>query len=68
MILGFAACDNNKPTENGKMTTTASEIKTAVKTDSTSNAQVFVCPMHPEVTGKEGDKCSKCGMALVHKE
>ena len=21
--------------------------------------------MHPEVTGKNGDKCSKCGMALV---
>jgi len=29
----------------------------------------FVCPMHPEIKGKEGDKCSKCGMALVsHKE
>jgi len=27
---------------------------------------VYACPMHPEVTGKEGDKCSKCGMALVH--
>jgi len=24
----------------------------------------YVCPMHPEITGKEGDKCSKCGMAL----
>ena len=23
------------------------------------------CPMHPEVTGKEGDKCSKCGMFLT---
>jgi hypothetical protein len=27
---------------------------------------IYSCPMHPEVTGKEGDKCSKCGMALVH--
>ena len=26
--------------------------------------QVYACPMHPEVTGKEGDKCSKCGMKL----
>lgn len=25
---------------------------------------VYACPMHPEVTGKEGDSCSKCGMAL----
>ncbi len=26
---------------------------------------VYACPMHPEVTGKDGEKCSKCGMALV---
>lgn len=25
---------------------------------------VYACPMHPEVTGKEGDECSKCGMKL----
>ncbi len=25
---------------------------------------VYACSMHPEVTGKEGDKCSKCGMKL----
>ncbi|MFZ6010559.1 MAG: heavy metal-binding domain-containing protein [Bacteroidota bacterium] len=30
----------------------------------------YACPMHPEVTGHEGDKCSKCGMnlELVKKE
>jgi hypothetical protein len=27
-------------------------------------AMVYACTMHPEVTGKEGDKCSKCGMKL----
>lgn len=26
---------------------------------------VYACPMHPEETGKKGDKCSKCGMDLV---
>lgn len=25
-------------------------------------AMLYACPIHPEVTGKEGDKCSKCGM------
>lgn len=25
----------------------------------------YVCPMHPEVTGNNGDKCPKCGMVLV---
>jgi len=33
-----------------------------MKMDSTQMA--YACPMHPEVTGKEGDKCSKCGMNL----
>lgn len=32
------------------------------KADSTATA--YACPMHPEITGKEGDKCSKCGMKL----
>lgn len=27
----------------------------------------YTCPMHPEVTGKQGDKCPKCGMDLTHK-
>jgi len=26
---------------------------------------VFVCPMHPEVTGSATDRCPKCGMKLV---
>jgi hypothetical protein len=34
----------------------------ATKKDSTQ--VVYACSMHPEVTGKEGDKCSKCGMNL----
>ncbi|QSX29954.1 heavy metal-binding domain-containing protein [Shewanella cyperi] len=30
--------------------------------------QVYACPMHPEVTGKAGDTCPKCGMNLVKAE
>lgn len=33
------------------------------KTETTS--QLYACPMHPEVTGKKGDACSKCGMELT---
>ena len=29
-----------------------------------STATAYACPMHAEVTGKEDDKCSKCGMRL----
>ena len=27
--------------------------------------QLYTCPMHPEVTGKKGDECPKCGMKLT---
>ncbi len=33
------------------------------KADSTTKV-VYSCPMHPEITGKATDKCSKCKMAL----
>ncbi|MFV8271326.1 DUF3347 domain-containing protein [Flavobacterium sp. GT2N3] len=42
--------------------------KEAVTTDSQkteSTTQLYACPMHPEVTGKKGEKCSKCGMELT---
>lgn len=29
------------------------------------NAQSYSCPMHPEIIGKEGEKCSDCGMDLT---
>ncbi|MBC7913605.1 MAG: hypothetical protein H7Y07_05730 [Pyrinomonadaceae bacterium] len=53
-----------------------SNDKTASSDDSTSmamgnqdeSAHIYACPMHPEVTGKEGDNCPKCGMKLVHND
>ncbi|WP_270090763.1 heavy metal-binding domain-containing protein [Sphingobacterium sp. SYP-B4668] len=33
--------------------------------DHTDELPVYACPMHPEVTGIQGDKCPKCGMTLV---
>jgi hypothetical protein len=34
-------------------------------TESKVDSKKYACPMHPEVTGKEGAKCSKCGMELT---
>ena len=68
IVLGFAACDNTKTADTTKINSSTTETKMTVKADTAKNVQVFACPMHPEITGKEGDKCSKCGMALVHKE
>ena len=30
-----------------------------------SDEQVYICPMHPHIHGKKGDKCPLCGMDLV---
>lgn len=33
--------------------------------DAGDHEPTYACPMHPEVKGKEGESCSKCGMKLV---
>lgn len=30
-----------------------------------NHEKMYACPMHPEVQGKQNDKCSKCGMKLT---
>ena len=30
----------------------------------TDEQMAYACPMHPDITGKKGDTCSKCGMDL----
>ncbi|MCB1681027.1 MAG: efflux RND transporter periplasmic adaptor subunit [Rhodospirillales bacterium] len=30
-------------------------------------AEEYICPMHPHISGKEGDSCPICGMTLVPK-
>lgn len=46
----------------------ATEENQPMDNDSTKQhdemAMVYACSMHPEITGKEGDSCSKCGMKL----
>lgn len=48
---------NSSVSEDSTATTTVGE-----------HAHTFACPMHPEVTGKEGDSCPKCGMKLEHND
>ncbi|MFY7938276.1 MAG: DUF3347 domain-containing protein [Flavobacterium sp.] len=38
--------------------------ETENKTSLNSN-EIFACSIHPEVTGKKGEDCSKCGMELT---
>lgn len=60
LLPAFVACNNNKKE-------TANTESTATKTVD-EHAHTFACPMHPEVTGKEGDDCPKCGMKLEHND
>lgn len=54
MLFVLVSCNQ----KNKEALTTDSQ-----KTESTS--QLYACSMHPEVTGKKGEKCSKCGMELT---
>lgn len=38
--------------------------KEPAATASPADEVTYACPMHPEVTGKKGDTCSRCGMDL----
>jgi hypothetical protein len=62
-FLSFTACKNKAET---KEETTE---KQGQKADEAHDGNhTFACPMHPEVVGKEGEKCPKCGMALEHND
>ncbi len=51
----FLSACNNSP----KSATNSTEVQT------TNEEALYACSMHPEVIGKKGDKCSKCGMDLT---
>ena len=69
LLVAFVACQNQGQSDRQKRKleeeSSTLPIQMQAKTD-TMHVHVYACPMHPEVTGKEADKCSKCGMALVH--
>jgi hypothetical protein len=41
------------------------EVITSNSQTTESTSQLYACSMHPEITGKKGEKCSKCGMELT---
>jgi hypothetical protein len=44
------------------------EEQTPVSEEQEDEETVYACPMHPEITGKKGDVCSKCEMQLTKVE
>ncbi len=61
-VTFFTACNNN----GAETKTTATDSSKTLTAH--SDEHVFACPMHPEVTGKEGTNCPKCGMKLEHND
>lgn len=61
-VIVFAACNNS--TGDSKK-----EVADTTNTEAAhSGDHTFACPMHPEVTGKEGETCPKCNMKLEHND
>ncbi|MFV5699789.1 DUF3347 domain-containing protein [Flavobacterium sp. ZT3R17] len=56
LTIAFLMVSCNQKNKQG--VTTNSETKE-------STSQLYACSMHPEITGKKGEKCSKCGMELT---
>jgi hypothetical protein len=55
----IAGCNNDTRKEAATAGTTTAGVE---------HQHTWACPMHPEVTGKEGDSCPKCGMKLEHND
>ncbi len=55
MAFVFVACNSNTDKTKETKTETVSPVA----------EQLYACSMHPEVIGKKGEKCSKCGMELT---
>lgn len=56
-FMTVSACKNNQVQKH-------SEAQSSISSN-TGQETMYACPMHPEIKGKKGDKCSKCGMSLV---
>jgi hypothetical protein len=56
LVMAFALVSCNQKSKQAEISNTET---------SPTATQLYACSMHPEVKGKQGDKCSKCGMELT---
>lgn len=62
-----SSCDKATKTTDEKTVSVTSKTEPMDMAEH-SGDHTYACPMHPEVTGKEGDMCPKCGMKLKHND
>ncbi len=62
MVFSFVLVScQSEAAEEGNLSPTAEDHS---EHDQHVHDHAFACPMHPEVTGHEGEACEKCGMPL----
>jgi hypothetical protein len=61
------ACNSNSDNTKESIPKENVTVDTTIQTDKPGpvTEQLYACSMHPEVTGKKGEKCPKCGMNLT---
>ena len=62
LLLFLAACGGGNPARDAVDAKNATVDATSVDA---SAAEVWTCPMHPEVHSEHEGPCPKCGMPLV---
>lgn len=59
VAISIVACNSKQSTGEGNTTQELAQ-------GDSSHIHTYACPMHPDIQGHEGEKCSKCGMPLEH--
>ena len=68
-VFTAASCSSDSASSSAPSTVTTPTNAAADTTAGHAGGHTYACPMHPEVTStKDGAKCPKCGMALVHND
>jgi hypothetical protein len=68
VTLAWACNKKNNTIENVKAEPAAETTDTTAVSapiSESAKSELYACPMHPEVTGKKGDKCPRCQMELT---
>lgn len=60
----FTSCNSTKTEQQEEVKDNHDHEHMESENHDASSELAYACPMHPEITGKEGETCSKCGMKL----